>query len=144
MRLFYALIMAVAMGFQAPQPPVRRQTELYGKLAKFGIASPAVYAGRIVLGDKGLEKIRGKAIALHSQAITEFCLFVQCSVILGIFCMAGKLFFSFMLSCKSLFFQETVPSGRCDTKDAGSAHQKGQDQRRYPRVSCLVLVPLIA
>ena len=45
-----------------------------GKMAKFGIFSPAVYVAKLVLGDKKLEKLRGKAISLHSQAITEWCL----------------------------------------------------------------------
>jgi hypothetical protein len=47
-----------------------------GKVAKFGIFSPAVIVAKIVLGEQKLNKIRGKAIALHSQAITEFCYFV--------------------------------------------------------------------
>eukprot|EP01035_Chromulina_nebulosa_P032409 gene32409-43297_t len=42
--------------------------------AKFGIFSPIVYAAKFVLGDAKLNKIRGKAISLHSQAITEWCL----------------------------------------------------------------------
>ena len=46
------------------------------QVAKFGIFSPAVIAGRVVLGDKRLEKLRGKGISYHSQAITEFCKFV--------------------------------------------------------------------
>ncbi|KAJ1461905.1 hypothetical protein M885DRAFT_431866 [Pelagophyceae sp. CCMP2097] len=45
-------------------------------MAKFGVFSPAIYGARVVLGDKNLEKIRGKGIALHSQAISEFCYFV--------------------------------------------------------------------
>jgi hypothetical protein len=45
-------------------------------MAKFGVFSPGVYAGRILLGDKSLEKVRGQGISLHSQAITEFCVFV--------------------------------------------------------------------
>merc|ERR1712129_537724 len=44
-----------------------------GKVAKFGVFSPAVYAAKIVLGDKKLKGIRGKAISLHSQAIGDFC-----------------------------------------------------------------------
>lgn len=49
-------------------------------MAKFGVFSPAVYAGRLALGDKGLENLRGKAISLHGQAISEFCLFVGAPV----------------------------------------------------------------
>jgi len=44
--------------------------------AKFGIFSPAIYAGRIIFGNKRLDNIRQQGISLHGQAITEFCLFV--------------------------------------------------------------------
>ena len=44
-----------------------------GSMAKFGIFSPAVYAAKVVLGTDKLNKIRGKAISLHSQAIGDFC-----------------------------------------------------------------------
>lgn len=46
-----------------------------GKDAKFGPFTPAVVAVRLVVGDKSLNKFRGKAIALHSQVITNFCEF---------------------------------------------------------------------
>jgi hypothetical protein len=54
----------------------RGMSMMGGKVAKFGIFSPAVIAAKIILGETKLNKIRGKAIALHSQAITEFCYFV--------------------------------------------------------------------
>lgn len=44
-----------------------------GKMAKFGIFSPAVYAAKIALGEKELNSLRGKGISLHSQAIGDFC-----------------------------------------------------------------------
>ncbi|EEC49406.1 predicted protein [Phaeodactylum tricornutum CCAP 1055/1] len=44
-----------------------------GSQAKFGVFSPAVYAAKVVLGQDKLNKIRGKAISLHSQYIGEFC-----------------------------------------------------------------------
>ena len=44
-----------------------------GSMAKFGIFSPAVYVARLGLGTEKLNKVRGKAISLHSQAIGEFC-----------------------------------------------------------------------
>ena len=44
-----------------------------GKVAKFGVFSPAVYGAKAVLGTDKLNKVRGKAISLHSQAIGEFC-----------------------------------------------------------------------
>mmetsp|Transcript_1448 Transcript_1448/g.2205 ORF Transcript_1448/g.2205 Transcript_1448/m.2205 type:complete len:128 (+) Transcript_1448:104-487(+) len=43
-----------------------------GKKSKFGIFSPAVYAAKLALGEKKLNKIRGKGISLHSQTIGEF------------------------------------------------------------------------
>ena len=46
-----------------------------GKKAKFGIFSPAVYGAKIVLGTDKLNKIRGKAISLHSEKIGDFCKF---------------------------------------------------------------------
>ena len=45
-----------------------------GNTAKFGIFSPAVYIAKIALGQDKLNKIRGKAISLHSEAIGDFCL----------------------------------------------------------------------
>jgi hypothetical protein len=44
-----------------------------GKMSKFGVFSPAVYGAKLVLGTEKLNKIRGKAISLHSQYIGEFC-----------------------------------------------------------------------
>jgi len=44
-----------------------------GSKAKFGVFSPAVYGAKIVLGQEKLNKIRGKGISLHSQAIGDFC-----------------------------------------------------------------------
>jgi len=44
-----------------------------GKNAKFGPFTPAVIATRLVIGDKSLNKVRGKAIAAHSQVISSFC-----------------------------------------------------------------------
>mmetsp|Transcript_17349 Transcript_17349/g.26293 ORF Transcript_17349/g.26293 Transcript_17349/m.26293 type:complete len:129 (+) Transcript_17349:147-533(+) len=65
---------------QSSQPIARNPTYqknnlemMGGKMAKFGIFSPAVYAAKAVLGTAELNKIRGKAISLHSQAIGDFC-----------------------------------------------------------------------
>lgn len=46
-----------------------------GKKSKFGPFTPAVIATRVVIGEKRLNKLRGKSIALHSQVITAFCEF---------------------------------------------------------------------
>lgn len=54
--------------------PQRAQWQM-AKVAKFGPFTPAVIATKVVIGDKNLNKIRGKGIALHSQVITVFCEF---------------------------------------------------------------------
>ena len=69
---------------QPPQPqqpkdtPARssRSSLHMGSQAKFGVFSPAVYAGKLILGQDKLNKIRGKAISLHSQYIGDFCVWV--------------------------------------------------------------------
>ena len=59
------------------QQPVSRSNSKsslqMGSQAKFGVFSPAVYVAKIGLGNDKLNKIRGKAISLHSQYIGEFC-----------------------------------------------------------------------
>mmetsp|Transcript_18757 Transcript_18757/g.45284 ORF Transcript_18757/g.45284 Transcript_18757/m.45284 type:complete len:135 (-) Transcript_18757:1140-1544(-) len=58
----------------APSRPRTGTSSLQmGNVAKFGVFSPAVYAAKVVLGGEKLNKIRGKAISLHSQYIGEFC-----------------------------------------------------------------------
>ncbi|KAK4527392.1 hypothetical protein GAYE_SCF39G5314 [Galdieria yellowstonensis] len=47
-----------------------------GKVSDFGPFTPIVYVTRWVLGKDRFNRIRGKAIALHSQVITEFCKYV--------------------------------------------------------------------
>ncbi|CAA0818683.1 Protein PROTON GRADIENT REGULATION 5-chloroplastic [Striga hermonthica] len=51
-----------------PQPVVMKNAN-EGK----GIFAPLVIATRNVIGKKRFNQLRGKAIALHSQVITEFC-----------------------------------------------------------------------
>ena len=54
-----------------------RSSSLYmGNKAKFGVFSPAVYGAKVVLGQDRLNKIRGKAISLHSEKIGQFCTWV--------------------------------------------------------------------
>jgi len=83
--IFRLLLIAVCLlaGVTAFSPsasmaPLRSNYQRGGQLtmgnnAAFGIFSPAVYAAKFVLGEQKLNKIRGKAISLHSQAITEWC-----------------------------------------------------------------------
>jgi len=52
--------------------PKNGMVMMAGKVANFGIFSPAVYGAKIVLGDAKLKKYRGKAVSLHSQAIGDF------------------------------------------------------------------------
>ena len=71
------VVVSTSLAFVRPTGGVSRprSSELYmgGKMAKFGIFSPAVYGAKFVLGEAKLNKLRGKGIALHSQVITEFC-----------------------------------------------------------------------
>ena len=64
----------VVVGQQQQQQPRRGDLSMMGgKMAKFGVFSPAVYGAKIALGEARLNKIRGKGISLHSQAIGDFC-----------------------------------------------------------------------
>lgn len=86
--LFVILIAVILASSQAFVPstgrvvpqsfPARTNTALSmgGKQSKFGVFSPAVYGAKLVLGTDKLNKIRGKAISLHSQYIGDFCQWV--------------------------------------------------------------------
>ena len=52
---------------RAPAPPAM------GNNAPEGPFTPIVRAGKVVLGEKRFNKIRGKVISYHSQFIGEFC-----------------------------------------------------------------------
>jgi hypothetical protein len=58
---------------RAPEGATAAPRWTMGKVSKFGPFSPVVILASFVLGSKRLNKIRGKAIALHSQTITAFC-----------------------------------------------------------------------
>lgn len=45
------------------------------KVSAVGPFTPAVIALRSVVGEKKFNQIRGKGITLHSQVITEFCVY---------------------------------------------------------------------
>jgi len=74
--LILCFVVGVVRAFRPLQQPRTRMIPLNmgGKQSKFGIFSPAVIVAKTVLGEAKLNKIRGKAISLHSQAITEWCL----------------------------------------------------------------------
>lgn len=51
----------------------RRQVVRMGNKATGGPFAPLVVVVRNIVGDKEFNKLRGKAISLHSQVIKEFC-----------------------------------------------------------------------
>ena len=61
---------------------------------KDGIFSPVVYAGKMLLGDDELNKIRGKAISMHSDVIKSFVATADSpvgqSVLKSLFAMSDK------------------------------------------------------
>jgi hypothetical protein len=61
--------------FPSTTPTRTKAMKLYmgGKMSKFGVFSPAVYVAKFALGTDRLNKVRGKAISLHSQYIGDFC-----------------------------------------------------------------------
>lgn len=64
-----ALVMPVA-----PRAVATRSSAItMGNNAPDGPFTPIVLAGKVVLGEKFFNKIRGKGIAIHSQIISEFC-----------------------------------------------------------------------
>ncbi|KAK7344581.1 hypothetical protein VNO77_14353 [Canavalia gladiata] len=53
--------------------PVRFQPMMKNVNEGKGIFAPVVILSRNIIGKKRFNQLRGKAIALHSQVITEFC-----------------------------------------------------------------------
>ncbi|GLT42112.1 hypothetical protein SLA2020_161320 [Shorea laevis] len=53
--------------------PVRFQPVMKNINEGKGLFAPIVVVSRNVIGKKRFNQLRGKAIALHSQVITEFC-----------------------------------------------------------------------
>merc|ERR1711966_77992 len=67
---------ASALAPSAPQVSKRQiGWSMMGKQAAFGPFTPIVVATRQVVGEKRFNQIRGKGITLHSQVITEFCMY---------------------------------------------------------------------
>jgi hypothetical protein len=69
---------ALVPGVRAPMAPhasaaCRSVSPVMGNNAPDGPFTPIVLAAKVVLGEKLLNKIRGKAISYHAQYITEFC-----------------------------------------------------------------------
>ncbi|CAL0303177.1 unnamed protein product [Lupinus luteus] len=55
------------------EKPKRMQPMMKNMNEGKGIFAPIVVITRDIVGKKSFNQIRGKAIALHSQVITEFC-----------------------------------------------------------------------
>ncbi|KAG8369871.1 hypothetical protein BUALT_Bualt14G0058600 [Buddleja alternifolia] len=53
--------------------PIRSQPMMKNVNEGKGIFAPLVVVTRNIVGKKRFNQLRGKAIALHSQVITEFC-----------------------------------------------------------------------
>lgn len=54
--------------------PLRSPARMMGNVnAGKGLFAPLVVVARNIIGRKRFNQLRGKAIALHSQVITEFC-----------------------------------------------------------------------
>ncbi|KAL0287465.1 UNVERIFIED_CONTAM: protein PROTON GRADIENT REGULATION 5, chloroplastic [Sesamum calycinum] len=53
--------------------PVRAQPMMKNINEGKGVFAPLVVVTRNIIGKKRFNQLRGKAIALHSQVITEFC-----------------------------------------------------------------------
>jgi hypothetical protein len=56
----------------AKKPVAKKKKAGAGPTHKEGVFSPIVYAGKMVLGDEQLNKLRGKIISLHSDLIKNF------------------------------------------------------------------------
>lgn len=52
--------------------PMAKKMAAGGTAHKAGVFSPIVYAGKMVLGDEQLNKLRAKIISLHSNLIKDF------------------------------------------------------------------------
>ncbi|KAL6900626.1 hypothetical protein ACP4OV_005302 [Aristida adscensionis] len=70
-----ALAMSVsARGGRSSARPLRAPARMMGNVnAGKGVFAPLVVVARNIIGKKRFNQLRGKAIALHSQVITEFC-----------------------------------------------------------------------
>ncbi|XP_021730310.1 protein PROTON GRADIENT REGULATION 5, chloroplastic-like [Chenopodium quinoa] len=70
----YAMLMkSVSVQALVPSRPTRAQPMMKNVNEGKGIFAPLVVVTRNIVGKKRFNQLRGKAIALHSQVITEFC-----------------------------------------------------------------------
>ncbi|KAL8491087.1 hypothetical protein ACS0TY_022929 [Phlomoides rotata] len=64
---------AAAPQVRAPGRPLRFMPMMKNVNEGKGVFAPIVVITRNIVGKKRFNQLRGKAIALHSQVITEFC-----------------------------------------------------------------------
>ncbi|KAI9194777.1 hypothetical protein LWI28_009113 [Acer negundo] len=72
----YAMLVKSSTGTSvrvASSKPMRLQPMMKNVNEGKGLFAPAVVVTRNIIGKKRFNQFRGKAIALHSQVITEFC-----------------------------------------------------------------------
>ncbi|WVZ91601.1 hypothetical protein U9M48_037749 [Paspalum notatum var. saurae] len=70
----YLPVVVAASRRRRRQPPLRSPAQMMGNVnAGKGLFAPLVVVARNIIGRKRFNQLRGKAIALHSQVITEFC-----------------------------------------------------------------------
>ncbi|XP_010670950.2 protein PROTON GRADIENT REGULATION 5, chloroplastic [Beta vulgaris subsp. vulgaris] len=67
------LMKSVSVQARVPNRPTRAQPMMKNVNEGKGIFAPLVVVTRNIVGKKRFNQLRGKAIALHSQVITEFC-----------------------------------------------------------------------
>lgn len=70
MQLQTAVPKGCSAGGSAPR---RQAATMMGNKATGGPFAPLVVVVRNVVGEKDFNKLRGKAISLHSQVIKDFC-----------------------------------------------------------------------
>merc|ERR1719408_116848 len=66
-------LVAAPMGARCSAAATRRSGAVTMGGAQDGPFTPIVLTAKVALGETRLNKIRGKAISYHSQAIGEFC-----------------------------------------------------------------------
>ncbi|THU73309.1 hypothetical protein C4D60_Mb04t21470 [Musa balbisiana] len=67
------LVNAVRVPPPTATKPIRSSPKMGNVNEGKGVFAPVVVLARNVIGRKRFNQLRGKAIALHSQVITEFC-----------------------------------------------------------------------
>ncbi|CAL9086777.1 unnamed protein product [Musa textilis] len=67
------LATAVRVPLPTATKPIRSSPKMGNVNDGKGVFAPVVVLARNVIGRKRFNQLRGKAIALHSQVITEFC-----------------------------------------------------------------------